>query len=106
MDATLAITFGGGGDSDAGPSGSLIALVILVLLVGVPVALGVLLRIRDRRRGDNGGAEQLPARPAGAAPFGWGNVRSLRGETSTPTDWLIVGAFGVVMLVLLIANQL
>jgi hypothetical protein len=43
MDVTLAITFGGGGDSDAGPAGSVIAVVILVLLVGVPVALGVLL---------------------------------------------------------------
>jgi hypothetical protein len=101
----LAIAFGGGGNTDSGPSGGLIVLAVLLVLVAVPAAIGVALRMRDKRRGGVvPGEETRRSDPSASPDFGWGNVPNLRGAKSTPSDWMIVGAFALVVLALLVAT--
>ncbi|WP_026909461.1 hypothetical protein [Patulibacter minatonensis] len=107
MVGVLALTFGSGGDSDAGPGGGVIVLAILLLLVGIPAALGFALRIRDSRRGDDEEHEEPEIGSPPASPaFGWGNVPGIRGRTSTRFDWMVVGALALLVLVLLVVTQL
>jgi hypothetical protein len=108
MAPALAITFGGGGDSGAGPSGGVIVLLIVVLLVAVPAIIGIALRIRDARRGgrDRQDEPKLAKPPASNVLGGsWGRGSSLRGESSR-SDWVLVGALALAVLIFYIATRL
>lgn len=101
VEAVLAITFGGGGDSSSGPSGGVIVLLIIVALVGVPMLVGLVLRLRDRRRGgDVNRVDEHAANPPESGVFGgeWGrNAPSPLRRESTQQDWTIVAVIAVAL---------
>jgi hypothetical protein len=108
MGAALAITFGSGGDSGSGASGGVVVLLILALLLAVPAVLGIALRIRDARRGERDPQDEpkLAKPPASSFLSGsWGRDSGIRGESSR-SDWVLVGALAVAVLIYYIATRL
>jgi hypothetical protein len=105
--AVLALVSSGGGDPDSGPSGTAIALLLVLSLVVVPAALGLVLRFRDaRRRDDRGSAEPTSHEPPESPVFAssWGRTSSVWRE-STRSDWMLVAALAVAVLAVLVATQ-
>jgi hypothetical protein len=107
MAVALTIALTGGGDPDSGPSGTAIALLVVFLLIGLPAALGLVLRFRDARRRDDGQrAEAQTREPPESLVFAssWGRTASVWRE-STRRDWMMVAAFAVAVLALVVATQ-
>lgn len=107
MGGALAITFGGGGGADAGPSGTAIVVLLLVALVALPVLIGLVLRRRDRRRpsADADDGRRVPEPPESPVFAGsWGRTSGVL-RRSARGDWLMVVAVAAAVLVLLVATQ-
>jgi hypothetical protein len=109
MALALFITFGGGGDG--GPSGALVAVLLVVALIGVPAAVGLFLRFRDSRRSETGPdrPETKSDRPLASGVFdaSWGRSQPFDVRArSTRRDWIVVGAFATGLLVLYLATRI
>jgi hypothetical protein len=78
------------------------------LLVAVPAVIGILLRVRDARRGETSQDEPKMADPppSNFLSGSWGrNGSSVRGESSR-SDWMLVGALAIAVLIFTLATQL
>lgn len=96
-----ALTGGGGA---GGPDGTVVVLALLAALVVVPLAFGLVLRLRDRSRDRDGASETRvePHRTSSGTPFflagAWG--RNAEGDELTRQAWWVVAGLTLVIVVM------
>jgi hypothetical protein len=94
-----------GGESDSGPSGGVIVLLVLAFMVGVPAVAGLLLRRRDAKRDQTGsGIEDAKEPPPKSGRFSsWDASEPFNFRApSTRQDWLVVAGFAAGFHILLL----